>query len=322
MSSNAVYQHSKVFASLKVVKERIQGNLTTSQYLQAYDEYLEKAITPIIVHTKFFDSFLARLVGWQEKNFRRKVSFLNRHDFPSLAITFLLQNTPEGRLKAYRNLSLDRGICIEFIKLFHSNLDSYIKACNCELLNPGTGKFDISYALQVKLLMEESLKADTPLLNVYSESHFWLAKALDFKEIIVEKYTRLCLNTAKFDYEDYFKCQLQLDDIISVYLTAVSRAIDKCDSKQGVLTTYIKNWLKTGRTQAAKLLDKKSISVTTESLNQLADVQSINAEDDRTTEERIKQIRLLAKLADPLGAARVTLGIEEILSEKEFNLNL
>lgn len=318
MTSTAVYQHSKVFASLKVVKERIQGNLTTSQYLQAYDEYIERAITPILLNTRFFDSFLARLVGWQEKNFRRKISFLNRHEFPSLAISFLLQTSDEGRLTAFRKLSLDRGICIEFIKLFHANLDSYIKACNCEMLDPKTSEFDLSYALKTKLFVEESLRATSPLLPVYAESVFWLAKALDFKSIIVEKYTRLCLNTAKYDYEDYFNHKIPLDDIISIYLTAASRAIDKCDSKQGVLTTFIRNWLKTGRTQAAKLIDRIAVSVSTESLNQLSLSELTSAEDHTDKEEQINQLRTLAKLADPIGAARVALGIEEILSDKEL----
>lgn len=245
----ASYKHSQVFASLKGISEQIEDNLTTSQYLQSYDAFLERSVIPIITGTRVFDVFVSRLVGWQEKNFRRKVTFLSRAEVPGLVVNFLLQTSPEKRVEAYRRLNLDRGVCIEFLKLFQDLLVTYRQACNCELKNPVSGKFDLGHSLHVKATVEANLRATQPLMSTYLESKFWFDRALEFKQRIMEKYVRLCLTTAKKDYVSHFKMEVDLDDVIQYYLMATSRAIDKCDYRQGVLTSHIQNWFLTARTK-------------------------------------------------------------------------
>lgn len=319
------YRHSNSFAALKGITETLAHNLTTSQYLQIYDEYLDKAITPIIKSTSFFDTYLTSLLGWQERNFRRKVSFLNRHEVPRLVVNFLLQPTEEGRVEAYKKLQLDRGIRIEFIKLFAERLVPYRQACDCELVNPQTLNLDLGYCLSVKAGLEESFRATKPMLATLLESIFWLEKALAFKQIIVEKYIRLCLTNAQRDYTQYFEHRIPLDDIIQVYLMVASRAIDKCDSRQGALTSHIQSWFKTGRSRVAQQHDQQMATQSIETIN--LDAQEIQNEVGNSIQERLiedKQdqslIRMLAKIADPLGAARAFLNIEEILRESETQI--
>lgn len=322
--ATANYQHSKVFASLKNITEGLKENLTTSQYLQAYDDYIENAISPIIVSTRLFDSFLARLIGWQEKNFRRKVSFLDRKIVPSLTIHFLIQTSSEKRLEAYRNLSLDRGIRLEFLKLFYDKLDLYLKACNCKLALKGEKKPNLAYCTMVKQRIEQELKAKLPLISVYEESKFWYQHAIAFKQLILEKYVRMCLNEAQKDYVNYFDCKILLDDVIQVYLLAASRAIDKCDSKQGALTSHIKNWLLTGRSRVSEQIEKRTSVSHFENIDFDSDEyrasQLLSEIDISSTEDNSRVIRYLAKLSDPLGVARAYLSIEELLSEDEVKL--
>lgn len=314
------YKHSEVFASLKNITEKLTTNLTTSQYLQALDQYLQNATTPVVIGTRFFDSFLSRLVGWQEKNFRRKVSFSSRKLVPSAVINFLLQPTPEGRVAAFAEIKLDRGILVEALELFYENLDLYTRACNCELSRPGFPGVDLSYCLFIKTRVENEMLARVPLTTVLSESKFWLKKAIAFKQLILEKYTRLCITTAKADYVYYFKHSVSLNVIIHWYWIAAARAIDKCDSGQGALTSHIQNWFKTARYRVTLERDLRTTLLNVETLDFDSDeFRSTHSslptkEEDEDRNQRLVDIRYLAKLADPLGVARAYLGIEEVLT--------
>lgn len=310
------YAHSEVFASLKNIHEGLSSNLTTSQYLQALDKYLQNATTPVIVGTRFFDAFLARLVGWQEKNFRRKVSFADRRVVPARVINFLLQSTPEGRIAAFEEIKLDRGIRMEALEVFYSRMERYEAACDCTLLAPGATEPQIGYCLFVKNKIEEEMRARVNLLTVLSESKFWLDRAVAFKALILEKYTRLCINVARADYVNYFKHSVSLNDLIHWYWIAASRAIDKCDSEQGALTSHIRNWFLTARSRVSAQRDQRSSELNIEllaldspELQATTNGTSKEEEEDRTL--RLHSVRYLARLADPLGVARAYLGIEE-----------
>jgi hypothetical protein len=319
------YQSSRTFASLKVLKERFQGHLTTSQYLQIYDECINNAIIPIIVNTRMFDTFLGGLLGWQEKNFRRKISFLPRKEIPALIITFLLSQTAEARIAAYKALFLDRGARTEFIRIFLSQTEEYRRACDCQLLSPVKGMSQISYCLYVRQSVEESLCSSRSLVSTCREAELWLNHAQEFKGLIVEKYVRLCLSTAQKDYVHYFNCKVNLDDQIQTYLIAASRAIDKCDYKQGALTSHVQKWLLSARSLMSKNRGRHVDEVELEQLPDNTEVMEDARNGVGTSEyelstiskENQNLISVLAKLADPIGAARAFLNIPEVLNRGE-----
>lgn len=303
---------------MKVIQEKISGNLTTSQYLEIYDTFLLNSIKPLIENTRYFDSFVIRLIGWQEKNFRRKVSFKPRPEFPRLATLFLLARDSCERLAAYKAMKLDRGARIEFLKTFHESMEVYEKACNCELTPPNPNQDVLSYCLGVKSQIEKGHKSDATLVEVISESKLWLGRALTFKQSILEKYVRLCLNTAQKDYVHYFHHRIPLDDIVQTYLMAASRAIDKCDLTQGALTSHIQNWLFSGRDHVSKHSQDPKVESYVEHLEDLVDLTADN-EVERLDSERNDELELrrLAKLCDPSGVGRAYLGIPEILCDRE-----
>ena len=313
------YSHSQVFAALKDITEQLPTNLTTSQYLQAYDKYISNATTPMIVGTRFFDSFLTSIVGWQEKNFRRKVTFSSRRLVPGKVINFLLQPTPEERVTAFEEIRLDRGVILEAIEIFIKRMEIYSAACDCRLIRKGESKVDLSYCMSVKKRIEDDLRVRVSLPTIISETQFWLSRAYAFKQVILEKYVRLCLNAARKDYIYYFNHSIPLDDIVPWYLLAASRAIDKCDSRQGALTSHIKNWFLTARSRVASQRDRNVSSINIELVDfdseefRSSMSQKPSVEDLEASEEHIKNIRYLARIADPIGVARAYLGIEEIL---------
>jgi len=326
------YQSSRVFGKLKDLQEKISSDesLTTPQYLRLYDDLLDKAVLPIIANSRFFDSYLIRILGWQEKNFRRKVSFLKRVEFPRLAMNFLLQSTCEGREKAYRELHLDRLLKAQLVSAFHHALSNYLKACNLELEVPvGTLADKQTFCLRVKEQVENALRASdsSSLLVAYHESKRYAELASEFKRMIMEKYVRLCLNTARKDYMQYFNCRVKLDDIVQTYILAMSRAIDKCDARQGALTSHIQNWFFSARDAVAKGLDRK-VAIS-ESELEMSTVEEggfyskfDSYESLKESEANLRVIAEVARIADPLGAARAFLGVPENLTPAELQLLL
>jgi hypothetical protein len=312
-------------AKVKDIREQITDNLSTPQYLQIYEELIENAMQPVLVSCNYFDLFLLRLVSWQDVNFRRKASFLKRAEFPRLAMTFLLQRTPEERLTAYRNLRLDRGARIEFLKLFLQYTAEYKKACNCELELPdGSSAMSVlSHCASVKADIEVRLKATHPLIAAIREVEYWLDSAQHFKQLLMEKYVRMCINTAEKDRTLIFGETVKLDDIVQTYLMAASRAIDKCDHRQGTLTTLIQKWMLTAREVITKQKDRTdnvTISGIDEEEVQWAVVQSYEQTvlDQNDEDEKLLVLCEVAKLVDPTGAAREILGIPEFLTEREL----
>jgi hypothetical protein len=285
--------------------------MTTSQYLISYDQMLDNATKPVLNSSKFLDQFALRSLGWQSKNFRRKISFLPRREVPAKILNFLAATDSEDRFKKFQAIRFERGLRIESLETFLSSLKSYEDACDLALSDP-SGLDDISYCLWVKTQTEDSLGCGSNLLGVIREVRHWLSVAASFKEKLLEKYVRLCLNTAQKDYVNYFDCSVDLNDLVQTYILTASRAIDKCDYRQGVLTHHIQKWMFTARESANKQrfrTDEDIDSVTFQELSASSPDLSLSSLDPET----VNVISRLAKLVDPVGAARCYLQLPEVL---------
>lgn len=322
MTPSGVYKSSRAFQELKNVKEKLSVNMTTSQYMKLYDEFLEKAMNPIITNCKFFDTYLSQLISWQARSHRRKISFVGQVEFPRLAVNFLLQPTGDQRIAAYKKLSLDRGIVIEFLRLFETMTSNYKKASNLDLYNGNVQK-----CLRIIGELEASLRPKTPLISIIRESAYWFKHALEFRHLILEKYIRLTLNAAQRDYVEFFQGREELDDVVQSYLLYTARAIDRCDYRQGALTSHIQKYFLAAKAHVLKGIDYRNDSLEEDDESSTAndhssdlhspDIQLFNK---TTSEDSSKAISQLSKLMDPTGCARAYLGIQEILNDQEIQL--
>lgn len=317
MSGN--YEHSKSFAILKRVKEQLDTNLTSGQYLQLLDTLLYKAVAPLVEHTNLFETHLCTLIGWQEKNNKRKVSLVDRTAFSALAVTWLLNGTNKGRkVTKIHTLRLDRAILHEFCRTTLRSLENYEAACNCEFKRDGA-PVSLSGMLAYKTQIEKAVGATMTILPAIQECRYWLAEADKFKTAVLEKYIRLCLTTAKKDYVQHFDKSVPLDDIVQSYILIASRAIDKCDFRQGVLTSHIQNWFLTSRSYLTKSAASSHEANDTEELSSYEEGESFV--DDLVRQQEVEQVRRIARLVDPVGYARAYLGIPETLEVLQNGLH-
>jgi hypothetical protein len=140
------------------------------------------------------------------------------------------------------------------------------------------------------------------------QSRYYAKKAYWFKELIVQKYTRLSLNSAKKTYEDT-DYQFKLDDMIQIYMTYLSKAIDRCDARQGVLTTFIQTWFYSAKAEIVKILANEA---KTQSYDELMEngLNHSHVEPD-SKYEALQHLCVVAKTLDPHGALRFGFGIPE-----------
>lgn len=323
----ATHQGSSIsFGALKDIRERLRENLTTSQLLTSYDDILNMMLLPLVRETTFVDTFVIRILGWQERHHRRKVSFLKRREVPRLIIEYLL-STGEDKETAFKKLYLDRGIRMQIAQAFIEDLSKYYRACCLHGVGP-------EEALEIKQKCETAY-GTRKLFSVYSEVLYWYGKSIEFKDIIQEKYTRMTIMAARRDHTALFDHKIPLDDVVHQYFLTLSRAIDKCDSNAGTLTTHITNWFFTAREGVTRQRSMNSSPVEDRSSdkdeegledNFAHEVKEQDTEPSYTQDESnssvhaVDDILYVARIADPVGAARAYLGIPEVLKPEELQV--
>lgn len=287
--------------------------MTSYQYLSSYDELLRKAVDPIVRESNFARSFVANLLGWQEKNFRRKISFLPRAIATQRGLEFLVAH-PTRRVKAFHQIRLERGVMSEMVEGFLLATEEVGRAAN---LDPGLRREGEDWnqfygrCRAICQTVEEALDCFN-LIRVRREAEYWMATAMDFREKILQKYYRLCLTTAQRDYVSFFNMSVPLDDIINSYLVAATRAIDKCDYRQGVLTSHITKWFLTAREHVGKSRGSTSLQLSDAlTLDEVGNVPVSSQESDLLRREEMQTLREIAALVDPEGIGRTYLRIPD-----------
>jgi len=302
------YQHSESFAKLKSIKEGIDSSLTSYQWLATLDYFIESAIDPMVTSLPLLvNNYYAKVIAWQSHKPSIKFSRINKHDLPTLLFNSI---TTEGAVSRsfQKEMLLNRGLLFGLINIFQHTVNGYM-----QVHNPATRITNNDRML--KLAIAEKNFDTTYLYASARESQFWANKAYSFKKLIVQKYTRLALMNAKGVYTQVHT-YLKLDDIVQTYLMFLSKAIDRCDSRQGVLTTFIQTWFHSAKAHTMKEAQDKHQQSSFDEQHETTDL-SVGPD---TSYENIQHIASTAKRVDPSGILRVSLGIPEFLSSNQLSI--
>lgn len=300
------YQHSESFANLKNIKEQVTVNLTSYQWLSTLDYFIESAIDPIATaYPAFLDSYYAKVVAWQTTKPSVKFSRNAKDTLPALLFNSLTTEGAEKR-RWQKALMFNRGVLFGVINTYLHATRTFM-----DLHDP---EFKISKSRR-KLLIKLAEDRTSPYLySATLQTRFWASKAYSFKELIVQKYVRMTIMAAKRTYTDINYAQ-KLDDVIQTYLVYLSKAIDRCDSRQGVLTTFIQTWFYSARAEIQRgSIDDRHSSYEEQIENGLfADVTQPDCK-----YEALQHVAAKAKALDPEGVLRYALGIPEFLSSSQL----
>jgi hypothetical protein len=96
----------------------------------------------------------------------------------------------------------------------------------------------------------------------------------------------------------------------------VSKAIDRCDARQGVLTTFIQSWFKSAKSEVANMAkgqtDQSYEALSEEHGDAVSDIIGFSLPD--TTSELEQHISYVAKQMDRQGYMRAALHIPEFMT--------
>ena len=303
----AQYQHSETFASLKNTKE-LKTNYTTYQYLHTLDHFIESAIDPIATaYPDFLDNYFAKVVAWQTTRPNVKFSRNHKDVLPALLFNSL---TTEGAAKRVhqKSMMMNRGVLFGAVSTYLRTVNSYMK-----LHDPS---FRLKRSKRKLLIALGEQRCGSPYLHAATlQVQYWINKAHGFKELIVQKYIRLALNSARRTYTE-IEYEIKLDDIIQTYMIYLSKAIDRCDSRQGVLTTFIQTWFYSARSEIQKSVVEEHHTSYEELVSSGALTKATSPDNNY---EAIQHIAATAKTLDRCGSLRYALGIPEFFTSHEVS---
>lgn len=323
---------SNVLGVLKQVKERLPDNYSSHQLLSTLDMLLLHACYPIIERTRFFDRHLGIISGWYSSAARRKIASLPSKDrFTALASAFIVSNDTETRVEIWKKIKLERTIVFWLLNHWLEQMSGWTEA-----IAENNSEKQRSCERKACFVIHSSV------FQIVQHVEFWRNKASEFKQMLMEKYMRYVMVEANNFYQ-YHRTnnphmQFDLDEVAQDFCLAVSKAIDKCDSEKGTLTSYIQNWLHDARTNRSEYgtafslpsNQRRAIAKGTSEINNISisldaeEVQEIASDSD--VEEHlfrstiVTKVQKLAKSVDPLGIGRISLKITEILSPEEVTL--
>ncbi|QDH83442.1 DNA-directed RNA polymerase subunit alpha [Achromobacter phage Motura] len=308
----AKYQHSETFRALKSTKEEIEGNLTSAQYLQTLDYFLWSALNPIAAECPdFFYSMIAKFVSLQTTKPNTKFTSGDKKQLPLILFNALINKNAEKRFESIKKMYWNRGLLFGLILTFQKLTNEY------QALHSVFNDVDLTTRVNRMRQIEKSVGAKNPayLYATIQQVAYWDSKARWFKSLIVQKFTRMAMLQAQQTYKD-FDHKVPLDDVSHVYMMVVNKAIDRCNSNMGVITTFVQNWLPTARAIVQQMASKSTDESWDELAETLGDSLELGATMPNTDSETLQQISYLARLADPQGLVRTHLQIPQWVAAK------
>jgi hypothetical protein len=307
--ANHSYQHSVSFANLKTIHEEISTSYTTYQLLSTLDYFIESAIDPIATAwPDWLDNYYAKVVAWQFVRPSVKFSRSHRFGMPHLLFNALTSDDPQEKRTWQKEMFLNRGILFGLVSLFLKASKGFM------LLHDPTVR--ISNRKRALLIAKAEEKCSPYLHASILQAQYWGDKSRWFKDLVMQKYVRLALMNAKRSYTE-IEYAKELDDIVQTFLLYMSKAIDRCDARQGVLTTFIQTWFYSARADVRRQVTEGMHTSYEELLESGA---LIDFTDPDTSMEEIQHLASLSKSLDPDGAIRHALGIPEFLRQEQLKI--
>lgn len=309
------YEHSRTFESLKTVKEKIQTNYTSLQYLQTLNHFLWQALTPIANECpELFKGYLCKIVARQTLKASAKFTSNDRQKLPTQLFN-TLRSSEVKMIEQAKDMHINRGLLFGFLAFFLNRLVEYRKLHEQAEDNVVTRSRCWSIERQM------GLRDHGELYQAIKDVEYWYGYARKWKDQIIEKYTRMALLQAQSTYKDYNHV-VSLDDVVQIYLVVVSRAIDRCDSRHGVITTFMQSWFKSAKSEVAKLAeghqDSSYEGMIEEHGDSVHDLLGTVLPDQSS--EMWQHVAYISMKVDPVGLVRTAMNIPQFVSTKHQRL--
>lgn len=299
------YKHSEVFAEVKAIEEEIKINLTSLQYLQILDYYLWNSLRFLInISPTFFICYLSKVIAYQQIHSMSKLSSESRETITNNFFNYVTTGDVEWAKKLY----LNRGLYFGILSYWLSKSHEYF-----QLKSPFNTVENAPERMH-KIVNELAISNVSLYYANYKQTAYWFEKAQDFKSKIMQKYVRMTILQAQKAYVEY-NHELDLDDVTQIYLQIMSKAIDRCDSRFGVLTTFIQSWLKSAKAIVQRTVQSKHHSISYEGLiEEYGDSADVGITSFDNSFDTLEELAYVAQKVDTTGCLRIMYKIPQFMS--------
>ena len=312
------------------VTEEIEGNYSTPQLFYVMDFIVGRALYPVFLCSSFLESSLLHTVSWYIESFRKKkISVLERHHLSAIAIQISMEPSIDEKVRLYLSMKIERNLTLLLIGRWLKLASGYTS-----LAVSGEAPLRLSSIEAACLVHNRSY-----FLSCIQEATFWTKETEAYIGSLAQKYMRLAANEAlRIHRRSKANPAIvtDIDELSHNMMLGVLRAIHKCDPESGTLTSMVTSWMQSAKNTRISGAEygiayvvpsskKKEVFVdNTDQTNAYVDIEDeenrlkLEEVEDETdsahnAEDRLLQLRLLAKELDPSGIARLSLGIREVL---------
>lgn len=345
----------KALSSSSTVKENLNGG----QIQTLLNGFLYRAMNKVILKTDMFDDFAAFMLSYIARLRKKKLTYVDRPQAVDRLVLYLvLRNNKELKFKIFQSLSLERfyifkylSFCMNTLKSVNDLWVAYLEETH------GINKVRTKDSPTKGKLLEFRKKYGLNLISVFSLMRSVEADLVSYSEYrqkVISHYYKLCYKKAKSYFKDKPNLGYDIDEVYQDYLIAVAKAIDKYRASRGAVTSYINWWIlnvstcdyssheygiaytvpashrrdianhRVTDTNFAVSLDipvkgssndDTTVTLKDKLISEDSDHAEIYAYNDHTT-----RFRKLIKSVDPIGIARISLGIDEVFTDEELAL--
>lgn len=280
--------------------QRIDDNLSSRQQFLVLDSMLLRALEPLAATTPTYLESVAEIMA-SAVFARRKLDA----DARSACFAAFFATDRVSAVEAIVEANVDRGYALSYLSKV-LDIGTRFETAHVEVARHRNGRVEAKYMSDLSQC-SASLGNDPLIVPALRTARYWYDATIDFRDQIVEKYYRLTVQNA---YRAARKqpASIEARDVFSAGIVSACRAIERFDSRSGVLTTYLARWLRgsstgtgvqsIGRAYSVKSR-KKDDSSWSVPLDNLPDIEDAGAAADATIDVPLALIRAEALAQDP-----------------------
>lgn len=216
--------------------QRIDGNLSSRQQFLVLDSMLLRAIEPLAATTHTYLESVAEILA-SAAFARRKLP----PDARAACFAAFFASDKVAAAAAIIDANVDRGYAFSYLSRV-AKMGERLENAHVEVSRHRSGRVDGKYIVDLSEI-SNTLGRDPRLVPAVRTSRFWYDSAVDFRDRIVEKYYRLTVLNA-YRAANNQPDSVEARDVFSSGIVSACRAIERFDSRSGVLTTYLARWLR------------------------------------------------------------------------------
>ena len=315
-------------------------NLTGQQIATLFDSISNQILYSFNLFTSILDINLVQVLSWVSNNRRKKISSISRDKQLQYLYYYLSISDVEKKYCVLKKLKLDkfyiRKLTNNFIEASGNYLELYPKYIQ--------GTASIEEILKMSEIESRCFCSRLYLYPLLLNLTEYLKVYKDITDVIISKYYKFLWTLVKrrvYSTSRHF----DEDELYQNYISAALKALDRYDPNKGALTSYIQLWIKNNQQSAEEnpeygiayelpqlqiqkqvrtdelnpstiYEDNFSVSLDTllaegELSENTLGIDAYNPDNIKEEKDKVQLLIYLAKCADPVGVARLSLGIEE-----------